>query len=196
MVLLVIFWEALCLSAGNPQRFPSFKSETHLSINGANMKKNIISGSVVVVLGLLIALGPQFLFRVCPPIISPEVPAAGCGGCGCSGDGGFAVYYPICHWAARALLGMGMLIAALGIICLLVQSDQKTRLGLFAGVFLSSIIALGIPNALIGGCGVETMACRRIAFPTVSIISIVLLVYSAVIIVVYNKNESTSDPVP
>jgi len=148
------------------------------------MKKNIISGSVVVVLGLLIALGPQFLFRVCSPIISPEVPTAGC----CSGDGGFMVYYPVCHWAARALLGMGMLIAALGIICLLVQTDPKTRLGLFVGVFLSSIITLGIPNALISGCGMETMTCHRVAFPAVSIISIVLLVYSAIIIVVYSRS--------
>jgi len=156
------------------------------------MKKSIISGSVVVVLGLLIALGPQFLFRVCSPIISPEVPTADCGGCGCIGDGGFAAYYPTCHWAAQALLGMGMLIAALGIICLLVQSDPKTRLGLFVGVFLSSIIALGIPNALIGGCGVETMACHRVAFPAVSIISIVLLVYSAIIIIVYSKDKSTN----
>ena len=64
------------------------------------------------------------------------------------------------------------------------------------GVFLSGIIALGIPNALIGGCGVETIACHRVAFPAVSIISIVLLVYSAILIMVYNKNESISDPEP
>jgi hypothetical protein len=120
------------------------------------MKKNVFS-AFVIMLGLLIALGPQLLFKVC------------------SIHGGT---FPLCHWSARAELGMGMLIAALG-ICLMVFTDPKTQLGLYIGIFFSSIIALSIPNALIGGCNVKTMDCRRVAFPAITIISVIALVFSA-----------------
>jgi len=177
------------------------------------MKKSIISGLVIVALGLLIALGPQFLFRVCAPtttlldmdacsidggicgcgddseISLTEICDEDAGGCGCGSDD-FVVTIPVCHWSARALLGMGMLITALGLVCLLVLSDPKTQLGLFIGVFLSSIIALGIPHALIGGCGEMTEACRRATFPAITIISVVLLVYSAVIIVTHSEMKA------
>jgi len=125
------------------------------------MKRSIIFGSVVIVLGLLIALGPRFLFKVCA-----------------HGENG----YPHCHWSAQAELGMGFLIAALG-ICMIVFTDHKTHLGLLIGIFLTGIIALFIPHALIGGCGMMTMQCRKVAFPAITAESVVLLVFSAVIAV-------------
>jgi len=124
------------------------------------MKKSIISGAIITVLGLLIAFGPQFLFKVCST------------GCGCCGD------IPTCHWSARAEIGIGMLIAALG-LCFIVLNDSKTQLGLMIGVFLSSIIALAIPHLLIGGCEMKNMACHRVAFPAITVIGAVLLAGSA-----------------
>jgi hypothetical protein len=131
---------------------------------GANMKKSIIFGSIAIVSGLLIALGPQFLFKVC---------AAHSGA------------FPLCHWTARAELGIGMLIAALG-LCFIVFTDSKTQLGFAIGIFLTSIIVIGIPHVLIGGCKVSAMACRRVAFPAITVIGIILLVYS-IIVVVYSE---------
>jgi hypothetical protein len=122
------------------------------------MKKGIIIGSITIVLGLLIAFGPQILFKVCA-----------------HGEGGF----PLCHWSARAEIGMGLLIAALG-ICLIVFPDSKTQQGLTIGIFLSGIIALSIPNVLIGGCSVMTMDCRKIAFPILSLICIITLIGSVI----------------
>jgi len=139
------------------------------------MKKSIIIGSTVIVLGLLIALGPQFLFKVCPA------------------HGGT---FPLCHWTARAELGMGMLIAALG-ICLIVFNDPKTQIGITIGILLSSIIVIGLPHALIGGCKASTMACRRIAFPALTIEGMILLVYSAVMVVYIEiKRPSASGDAP
>jgi len=122
------------------------------------MNKNIIIGMAVIVLGLLISLGPQFLFKVCDESC-------------CCND------VPQCHWSARAEIGMGMLITALG-ICLIVFSDIKTRFGITIGIFLSGIIALGIPNVLIGGCDVMTMACHKISFPILSGVCILTFVGS------------------
>jgi uncharacterized membrane protein len=124
------------------------------------MKKEIIFGVIVILLGLFIALGPQFLFKVC----------------GHGEDG-----YPHCHWSAQAEIGMGLLIVALG-ACMLVFTDPKTHLGLIIGVFMASLIALAIPHFLIGGCGMMSMQCRKIAFPALTVESIVLLLFSSVMI--------------
>jgi len=154
------------------------------------MKKRVVLGAVVIALGLLIALGPQFLFKVCSPVAmsmetSDKTPTDGCGeggdACGCSGS--TAVSFPICHWSAQAEIGMGLLIAALG-ACMIVFVDIRTHLGLLIGVFLASIIALAIPNMLIGGCGMITMQCRKAAFPALSIESAILLIFSAVMLTV------------
>jgi hypothetical protein len=132
------------------------------------MKKIITTSSIVVALGLLIALSPQFLFKVCTT------------------HGGT---FPLCHWTARAELGMGMLIAALG-ICFIVFNDPKTQLGLTIGIFLTSIMVIGIPHALIGGCKSNEMACRKVAFPAITIVGIILLVYSIILIVLSERKIS------
>jgi len=126
------------------------------------VKKAIIFGTIIIILGLLIAFGPQFIFKVCK-----------------HGEDGF----PHCHWSAQAEIGIGLLIAALG-ACMIVFTDTKTNLGLAIGTFFASIIALAVPNFLIGGCGMMTMQCRRIAFPALTAESVVLLVFSAIIVTI------------
>jgi peptidoglycan/LPS O-acetylase OafA/YrhL len=126
------------------------------------MKKAIIFGSIVIGFGLLIALGPKFLFKVCG-----------------HGEDSF----PHCHWSAQAEIGMGLLIVALG-ACMIVFTDPKTHFGLATGTFLASIIALAIPNFLIGGCGSMAMKCRTVAFPALTAESVVLLVFSAIMLTV------------
>jgi hypothetical protein len=125
------------------------------------MKKSVIFGSVVIALGLLIGLGPHFLFKVC---------VAGC--CG-----------NLCNISAQAETGVGLFIIALG-ACLMVYPDSRTQLGLLIGIISAGIVALAIPHALIGGCGGMTMDCRRVAFPALTIESVVLLVVSAVMVAV------------
>jgi hypothetical protein len=147
------------------------------------MKKTIVIGIVVIILGTLISFGPQFLFKVCSPIaMLTEFLTDDCddgGNCGCSGD---ALSFPICHWAARAEIGVGFLIVALG-ICMLLFLDLKTQQGLTIGIFLASIIALSIPYTLIGGCNIMTMDCRRIAFPILSLICIITLIGSVIYLI-------------
>jgi hypothetical protein len=77
---------------------------------------------------------------------------------------------------------MGMLIAALG-ICLVVFTDSKTQIGLTIGILFASILVVGLPHALIGGCKASTMDCRRVAFPVITVIGIFLLVYSILIVI-------------
>jgi hypothetical protein len=118
------------------------------------IKKQLVYGTTVIIAGLLVALGPQFLFKVCNVM-----------------DENF----PICHWSAQAEIGTGILITALGICILLFLDESKIRLGLSIGIFFTNIVALLIPHVLIGGCNMMSMRCRRIAFPILSAICIVLL---------------------
>jgi len=169
------------------------------------MKKTIIFSSVVILLGLLISLGPQFLFKVCPVNMASESTASSesmtmsenaddccanpetsdcCADPETSSCCGPAISsLPICHWTGRAEIGIGFLIVALG-ACMIVFADIKTQLGLLIGVFFSSIIAIAVPHALIGGCSMATMRCHRVAFPALTIEGIALLVFSVILITI------------
>jgi len=156
------------------------------------MKKTVIISAVVMVLGLLIALGPQFLFKVCDPSMSSSAStsSASADADDCCAEpeknsccGPVASSLPICHWSARAEIGIGLLIVALG-ACMIVFTNAEAHLGLLIGIFLSSIIAIAIPHSLIGGCATMTMRCRRIAFPALTIESVILLIFSAIMITI------------
>ena len=127
------------------------------------MKKNIMEnlpGAAAVVFGLLIALGPQFLFKVCG------------GGCSCCSD------MPPCNLTANAELGLGFVITALG-LCMILFYNVQTHFGLTLGIFFSGIVALFVPHTLIGGCAMPEMACHRVAFPALTVVTSVLLAASA-----------------
>nr|AGS53106.1 hypothetical protein [uncultured bacterium contig00036] len=109
----------------------------------------IIPGAVAIVAGLLIAIGPQCLFRVCETMMR-------------------------CHWTAQAEIGVGAVIAALG-VAMIFFTNSEIRLGLVIGILLSGVLALLIPHVLIGGCSAVTMQCRKIAFPAITVISILLI---------------------
>jgi hypothetical protein len=155
------------------------------------MKKTVIISAIIMALGFLLALGPQFLFKVCDSgMSSSESASSASADDDCCAEpeqnsccGPEASSLSICYWSARAEIGIGLLIVALG-ACMIVFTDPKTHLGLLIGIFLASIIALSIPNTLIGGCSVMTMQCRKVAFPTLTAESVVLLVFSAIMITV------------
>jgi hypothetical protein len=119
------------------------------------MKNRIASAVAAIVAGLLVALGPQFLFVLCEP----------------KEDGSWMT----CHWTGQAELGVGFLIALLG-IALLIFADNKVRLGLSIAISLARILALLLPTVLIGGCAMEQMQCRVITFPSLIVISTLTIV--------------------
>ncbi|MDR1895122.1 MAG: DUF4418 family protein [Spirochaetales bacterium] len=126
------------------------------------MKSRIASGLTILILGLLISLGPQFLFKPCGPVLAHD---------------GAAASWMKCHWSVRAEIGVGALAAALG-IGLLAFRSRDTRLGLWAGVFLSGVLALLIPHVLIGGCAMATMPCQALTFPALTLLGILVALFS------------------
>jgi hypothetical protein len=139
---------------------------------GDIVKKQLIYGIAIIIFGLLIALGPQFIFKVCNAAEEN---------------------FPRCHWSAKAEIGTGIIITALGICILIFSDESKTTLGLSIGIFFTSIVALLIPHVLIGGCNMMSMRCRRVAFPILSAICIILLLGTITnIIYLEIKNQNTS----
>ena len=110
-----------------------------------------VTAIIYTALGLLLALGPQFLFKVCDS------------------------HTMVCHWTAQAEIGIGGIIALLG-VAMFIFTDVKIQLGLSIGILLSGIFALLVPHLLIGGCSTASMACNTIAFPAITVICILLLV--------------------
>jgi hypothetical protein len=123
------------------------------------MKKTIIFGSTVIICGLLITLGPIYLFKACAP------------GC-CSA-------YPECIYAVQAELAMGMIITALGIF-FFVYNDSKTQMGMTIGIFLTSIMVILIPHVIIGGCAIRTMECNILTYPILTVLGVFVLVFSGI----------------
>ncbi|MDR1536023.1 MAG: DUF4418 family protein [Planctomycetota bacterium] len=118
------------------------------------MKNRIVSGIGAIVAGLLIALGPQFLFKLCGPMADGQ--------------------WMKCHWTGRAEIGVGFFIVVLG-LGLLLFAPEKIRLGLSLPLFFAGFLALSIPHALIGGCEMERMPCRAVAFPSLTVIGVLTI---------------------
>jgi hypothetical protein len=130
------------------------------------MKNRIFPGISFILLGLLIAIGPFTLFRVCE----------------------WDMMIMKCFWTARTELGIGILIAILGILTLLFTSS-RIRLGLSITAALNGILILLIPTALIGVCEEPLLPCRVLTLPSLVILSSILIVISLVNAIVLFKKE-------
>ena len=110
------------------------------------MTKTKIPAIIILVLSLLLAIGSQTFMGACV-----------------HDDGGFGA----CHWAARALFGIGGLLAVLAILALLVK---KERAGLYLAMLPTALLGVFTPGTLINLCGMATMRCRALMKPATMIL--------------------------
>lgn len=124
------------------------------------MKNKYIAGIPAVLFGALIAIAPMTFAQPCPV----------------HGD------HPMmaCHWTAKASLGIGAMIAVLGLINFLVKAP--TRIGLNISVAAAAVLEILVVTVLIGVCGMPTMHCRQVMLPTLVIVSVLTLLCALVAI--------------
>lgn len=122
------------------------------------MKTKLIGAISPLALGILIAVAPFTFAPVCM---------------GEPGD-----YMP-CHWTAQASLGIGVVIALLGLITLFIA--PKVRAGLSIAVVLVAALEIAIVTKLIGVCGMAMMHCHSLTRPTLLVLSVLAIVISAVV---------------
>ena len=80
-------------------------------------------------------------------------------------DGSFGA----CHWAGQAMLGIGLLLAALSLTALLVK-DDRLRAGILFAAAAAAVLGIFVPGTLISLCGMATMRCRAVMRPAVTLL--------------------------
>ena len=119
------------------------------------MKKTSVPAMIVLVLALIAAIGSQSFLGPCV-----------------HEDGSFGA----CHWAGRALLGVGGLLAVLAVLALLLP---RCREGLCLAMALTSVLGLRVPGPLVSLCGMSTMRCQALMRPAMSVLFALALAASA-----------------
>ena len=74
-----------------------------------------------------------------------------------------------CHWAGQAMLGIGLLLAALSIAGLLVK-DGSVRAGILFAAAAAAVLGIFVPGTLINLCGMATMRCRAVMRPAMTLL--------------------------
>ena len=129
------------------------------------MKKTMYPAVAILILSLLAAVGSQTFLGACV-----------------HDDGSFGA----CHWACRAMLGEGALLAVLSLAAL---AMKRERAGLYLAMLPASLLGLLTPGTLIALCKMPTMRCRMLTQPAMMILFGAALLTSLVGWLVSRKGE-------
>ena len=116
------------------------------------MTKKSIPALIVLLLSILIAVGSQTFLGACV-----------------HDDGSFGA----CHWACRALLGEGILLAVLALLTLALKRERP---GLYLAMLPASLLGMLTPGTLIAICKAPTMRCRMVTRPAMMVLFALALV--------------------
>ena len=110
------------------------------------MKKSVIPAAAVLILSLVIVIGGM-------TFLSPCVHE----------DGSFGP----CHWAGRALLGVG---GVLGVLAVFSLCGKRARPGVFLSEMPVCVLGILTPGTLIDLCRMSAMRCRMVTQPAMIIL--------------------------
>ena len=141
------------------------------------MKKNTIIGIIILVLGALLALVPQFILPVCSKMLElangNAVPMA-------------------CHYTGLFATVAGILIAFYGLLSILLRKAQ-TWIALGFGTVALAFATLLVSTALIGVCKNATMPCHMGTQPAVIVLCALIIVCGIVQLITGIKTSRGED---
>ncbi len=118
------------------------------------MKNNRLTvGVLSIILGVVVALIPNVLFPVCESMDKKMS----------------------CYYTSKAEIGIGVLIAILGLIYVFIE-NKDIRVGITIAQVLNSTLVLLFPLAITGLCKMHTMACRVKTLPALIVVSVILII--------------------
>lgn len=120
------------------------------------MNKKLYAGISQILLGALVAIAPQTFAHVCAV---KEMPMA-------------------CHYTAQAVLGIGIVIAVLGVAGLFVSN--QTRAGLDIANAVLGVLTITVPTVLIVVCKGAMMHCHMVTLPTLVVLGVLLAVLASI----------------
>ncbi|EIK82430.1 DUF4418 family protein [Gardnerella sp. KA00603] len=130
------------------------------------MKNKLFASIPSIILGILIAIAPLTFAKVC------------------QSEGGM---HMACYYTGRAALGIGLVIAVLGIVALFVK--ENVRIGLSIAVIVNSLLMIAVPTFLIGVCKSPMMHCASVTRPTLIVLSVLSLVFAAISVYLDSKED-------
>lgn len=130
------------------------------------MKNKLFASIPSIILGILIAIAPLTFAKVCQT------------------EGGM---HMACYYTGRAALGIGIVIAVLGIVALFVK--ENVRIGLSIAVIVNSLLMIAVPTFLIGVCKNPMMHCASVTRPTLIVLSVLALVFAAISVYLDSKED-------
>jgi len=134
-----------------------------------NTFTRFIFGSLFIILGLLVAVGPQTIFQPCLDGIQLCVDGAPSN-----------MFMPMkCYWSGMAEIGPGAAITLLGILLLCFRQSQ-VRLGIILAQTLLGIMVILFPACLIGICASKTHDCRILFYPMMLVLGSLVIVLSLI----------------
>ena len=101
------------------------------------MNKTKITGIVIALLGLLTALIPTVIFKVCAAM-----------------DGKFMK----CHWTSQVEVALGITVLALGLLIVLAKENAASS-AYAAASAINGVLVILIPTVVIGVCGAHNRRC-------------------------------------
>lgn len=130
------------------------------------MKNKLFASIPSIILGILIAIAPLTFAKVCQT------------------EGGM---HMACYYTGHAALGIGLVIAVLGIVALFVK--ENVRIGLSIAVIVNSLLMIAVPTFLIGVCKSPMMHCASVTRPTLIVLSVLALVFAAISVYLDSKED-------
>lgn len=129
------------------------------------MKRSIVPVIVVLIIAMIAAIGSQTFLGACV-----------------HDDGSFGA----CHWACRALLGEGILLAALALAALVLKRERPV---LYLAMLPASLLGMLTPGTLIEICKAPTMRCRMVTRPAMMVLFALALVVALIGWLLSRKGE-------
>lgn len=127
------------------------------------MNKTRLTGIVIAVLGLLTALIPTVIFKVCEAM-----------------DGKFMK----CHWTSQTEVAIGIATLVLGVF--IVLSKEKAAGAAYAvASAINGVLVILIPTVVIGVCGSADMPCHSGTKPALIIAGALIIVTALINAVSY-----------
>ena len=120
-------------------------------------KRTYLLDGVQLALSAALTIGSQTVFAACPV-----------------GEKAMA-----CHWAERALLGVGLVLTVVSLLQLLI-SNPKISKGLNIAVLPIVVLAALVPGVLIRLCMMTDMRCHSVFRPAVLVFSVVIFFVATV----------------
>ncbi|OCG04935.1 DUF4418 family protein [Gilliamella apis] len=150
------------------------------------MKNRVVTSVLFIFIGALLILFPLYILPVCPLPDAQAIPATTVAGEGHIHMHSTPGKIMKCFWTARAEIGIGSLVIAIGALVLFSRS-LFVRMGLSMALACTAVLAAAIPTILIGVCGNEMMRCNMGAKPALILLAIVLAIAAISNVLYLNK---------